>query len=105
MSQAQRQSETMGAACGGGPTGCFLGPHALPGRNADITVRPASAIDVFKKARAIENAAACCVHVLEVIQSDLVSDITLLLSAIEQGDPRAAGELLPLVYDELRRLA
>jgi RNA polymerase sigma factor (TIGR02999 family) len=27
------------------------------------------------------------------------------LSAIEQGDPRAAEQLLPLVYDELRRLA
>lgn len=27
------------------------------------------------------------------------------LSAIEQGDPHAAEELLPLVYDELRKLA
>jgi RNA polymerase sigma factor (TIGR02999 family) len=33
------------------------------------------------------------------------SDITHILSAIEQGDPRAAEKLLPLVYDELRRLA
>src|SRR5262245_59037554 len=32
-------------------------------------------------------------------------DVTRLLSAIEQGDPSAAGELLPLVYDELRQLA
>jgi RNA polymerase sigma factor (TIGR02999 family) len=32
-------------------------------------------------------------------------DITLVLSALEQGDPSAAGQLLPLVYDELRRLA
>jgi RNA polymerase sigma factor (TIGR02999 family) len=31
--------------------------------------------------------------------------VTRLLSAIEQGDPQAAGQLLPLVYDELRRLA
>src|SRR5947209_309797 len=30
---------------------------------------------------------------------------TRLLAAIEQGDPRAAERLLPLVYDELRRLA
>ena len=30
---------------------------------------------------------------------------TRLLSKIEAGDPRAAGELLPLVYDELRKLA
>jgi len=32
-------------------------------------------------------------------------EVTQLLSAIEHGDPHAAGELLPLVYDELRRLA
>jgi RNA polymerase sigma factor (TIGR02999 family) len=34
-----------------------------------------------------------------------VSDVTRILSAIEQGDPRAAEQLLPLVYDELRQLA
>lgn len=34
-----------------------------------------------------------------------MSDITRILSAVEQGDPAAAAELLPLVYDELRRLA
>jgi RNA polymerase sigma factor (TIGR02999 family) len=34
-----------------------------------------------------------------------MSDVTQILSAIEQGDPHAAAELLPLVYDELRRLA
>jgi RNA polymerase sigma factor (TIGR02999 family) len=34
-----------------------------------------------------------------------MSDITPILSAIEQGDPHAAAQLLPLVYDELRRLA
>ena len=33
------------------------------------------------------------------------SDVTKILSAIEAGDPKAAGQLLPLVYDELRRLA
>src|SRR5262245_42075234 len=32
-------------------------------------------------------------------------DVTRILSAIDQGDPRAADELLPLVYDELRQLA
>ena len=32
-------------------------------------------------------------------------DATQLLSAIDTGDPRAAGELLPLVYEELRKLA
>ena len=34
-----------------------------------------------------------------------MSDVTQILSAIEQGDPRAAEQLLPLVYDELRKLA
>jgi RNA polymerase sigma factor (TIGR02999 family) len=34
-----------------------------------------------------------------------MSDVTRLLSAIEQGDRRAAADLLPLVYDELRKLA
>jgi RNA polymerase sigma factor (TIGR02999 family) len=34
-----------------------------------------------------------------------MTDVTRLLSAIEQGDPRAAEQLLPLVYDELRKLA
>jgi RNA polymerase sigma factor (TIGR02999 family) len=32
-------------------------------------------------------------------------DVTQILNAIEQGDPDAAHQLLPLVYDELRRLA
>jgi RNA polymerase sigma factor (TIGR02999 family) len=34
-----------------------------------------------------------------------VSDVTRILSQIEQRDPLAAEKLLPLVYDELRRLA
>jgi RNA polymerase sigma factor (TIGR02999 family) len=34
-----------------------------------------------------------------------MSDVTHLLSAIAEGDPHAASQLLPLVYDELRRLA
>jgi RNA polymerase sigma factor (TIGR02999 family) len=34
-----------------------------------------------------------------------MSEVTRILSAIEQGDPSAAEQLLPLVYDELRRLA
>ncbi len=32
-------------------------------------------------------------------------EVTRILGAIEQGDPSAAEQLLPLVYDELRRLA
>jgi RNA polymerase sigma factor (TIGR02999 family) len=34
-----------------------------------------------------------------------MSDVTLLLSAIEAGEPKAADQLLPLVYEELRKLA
>src|ERR1700676_1135707 len=34
-----------------------------------------------------------------------MSDVTRILSAIEHGDPQAAEQLLPLVYDELRKLA
>jgi RNA polymerase sigma factor (TIGR02999 family) len=34
-----------------------------------------------------------------------MSEVTSLLAAISKGDPHAAADLLPLVYDELRRLA
>jgi RNA polymerase sigma factor (TIGR02999 family) len=34
-----------------------------------------------------------------------MSEVTRILSAIEQGDPHAAGQLLPLIYDDLRQLA
>ena len=34
-----------------------------------------------------------------------MADVTHILSAIEQGDSHAAEQLLPLVYDELRKLA
>jgi len=34
-----------------------------------------------------------------------VSDVTRILEAMDQGDPQASSDLLPLVYDELRKLA
>ncbi len=34
-----------------------------------------------------------------------MTEVTRILAAVEEGDPRAAEQLLPLVYDELRRLA
>jgi RNA polymerase sigma factor (TIGR02999 family) len=34
-----------------------------------------------------------------------MSEVTRVLSALEQGDPRAADKLLPLVYEELKKLA
>src|SRR5215813_9571512 len=42
---------------------------------------------------------------MEVIDGVLpMTEVTRILSAIEQGDPCAAEQLLPLVYEELRRL-
>jgi RNA polymerase sigma factor (TIGR02999 family) len=35
----------------------------------------------------------------------VMTDVTQIISQIEQGDPKAAEKLLPLVYDELRKLA
>src|SRR5258708_11684177 len=35
----------------------------------------------------------------------IMSDVTRILSAVEKGDPHGAAQLLPLVYDELRKLA
>ena len=46
----------------------------------------------------IENAIGFCYH-------SCMSEVTRILSAIEAGNPQAAAQLLPLVYDELRRLA
>src|SRR5690349_19190167 len=40
-----------------------------------------------------------------LLRRGAISDVTIILSRIEQGDPKAAGELLPLVYEDLRRLA
>src|SRR5205814_3536269 len=36
---------------------------------------------------------------------DLMTEVTRILGAIDQGDPHAAEQLLPLIYDELRQLA
>jgi RNA polymerase sigma factor (TIGR02999 family) len=41
----------------------------------------------------------------DIVYSWSVSDITRILSSIENGDPKAADELLPQVYQELRKLA
>src|SRR3989441_1260471 len=42
---------------------------------------------------------------LPISPTSIMSEVTRILSAIESGDPHAAEQLLPLVYDELRRLA
>ena len=40
-----------------------------------------------------------------LLAAGAMNDVTQILAAIERGEPRAAEELLPLVYDELRKLA
>jgi len=40
-----------------------------------------------------------------VVYPGLVGDVTRILERVQQGDPEAAEELLPLVYEELRKLA
>jgi RNA polymerase sigma factor (TIGR02999 family) len=44
-------------------------------------------------------------HSLAINDEPEMDGLTQVLSAIERGDPHAAGQLLPLVYDELRNLA
>ena len=41
----------------------------------------------------------------EIVLLTAMSELTRVLDRVQQGDTRAAGELLPLVYDELRQLA
>src|SRR5438132_182038 len=48
---------------------------------------------------------ACCDGTTRAVSYPFMSDVTQILNAIEQGDPHAAEQLLPLVYDELRKLA
>src|SRR5205814_2242088 len=40
-----------------------------------------------------------------ILSASMSSDVTRILSAIEHGDAHAAEQLLPLVYNELRKLA
>src|SRR4051812_32066495 len=40
-----------------------------------------------------------------ILYNPPMSDVTQLLNAIEAGEPKAANQLLPLVYEELRKLA
>jgi len=53
----------------------------------------------------IEAQFACSARALLPRKTVALSEVPLSLSAAEQGDQYSAGELLPLVYDELRKLA
>src|SRR5262245_53059610 len=46
-----------------------------------------------------------CWHPVAELCLPVMSEVTRILSAIEHGDPHALGHLLPLVYEELRKLA
>src|SRR5271155_4219938 len=46
-----------------------------------------------------------CRAVQRCVHYYFMSDLTLLIEAAQKGDPQAAADLLPLVYDELRKLA
>src|SRR5207344_2625397 len=41
----------------------------------------------------------------EALAKEFMSDVTRILDRVQQGDPKAAEELMPLVYEELRKLA
>ncbi len=62
------------------------------------TIRAAARPSSFPRAPVVKRRP--CLAILVVM-----SDVTQILNAIELGDPLAAEQLLPLVYDELRRLA
>jgi RNA polymerase sigma factor (TIGR02999 family) len=53
----------------------------------------------------VHGAAGCLTTLHPAVIIDRMSEVTHILDAIAQGDPQAAGRLLPLVYEELRRLA
>src|SRR5215510_2309831 len=48
---------------------------------------------------------AATIVITVVFRGTAMSDVTQILSRIESGDPTASEQLLPLVYEELRRLA
>jgi RNA polymerase sigma factor (TIGR02999 family) len=84
--------------------------HVALGRPTTIKNRPR----LFRLARKISPLAQHCpsrpslglyIIITPFSNSAIMSEVTRILSAIEQGDPHAAERLLPLVYDELRKLA
>ncbi len=52
----------------------------------------------------VDQREACC-PTADGLRSKGMSDVSGILEAIDRGDPQAASQLLPLIYDELRRLA
>jgi RNA polymerase sigma factor (TIGR02999 family) len=59
--------------------------------------------------RWVASSRKACYHLerlmMKLALGDIMADVTRVISAIEDGDPDAAEQLLPLVYEELRKLA
>src|SRR5687767_3742812 len=79
-------------------TGCFGKMVAV------VPPRPESGMPFRSPLTEVHGCDRSIVHPSEGQMND-AGDVTRILSAAEAGDPRAAAELLPLVYDELRKLA
>src|SRR5206468_1926935 len=75
-----------------------IGPSAEVGRNVSLELLLSGAANVAGSLRE-RGPASGASRLLSM------SEVTRILSAIEQGDPHASEGLLPLVYDELRKLA
>ena len=56
-------------------------------------------------ARSWSSTVCVCLAWVYAVHSAYMADVTKILNAIEHGDPHAAEQLLPLIYDELRKLA
>ena len=77
------------------PTALHAGP--IIWKQIEFTCQAEPSINLINRVRALAEAA--------VKASVSMEDVSRILTAIEQGDPKAAEQLLPLVYDELRELA
>src|SRR5215475_5933929 len=84
-----------------------MGWPALPGVLASPETPPdGMAPWLFHRHPGWAGAASSCLRsAAAVVIFPCMSELKHILSAIEQGDPSAAAQLLPLVYDELRQLA
>ena len=85
-----------GATAGGTPTIC-----TTPDSKGKLTPDTKSPVMHRSASLALQPAARAAFR-----QRSLpMNDVSQILSAIGQGDPQAASQLLPLIYDELRKLA
>src|SRR5262249_25431279 len=89
-----------------------IAAHAPPvtprwmSRFASITLALAALDCILMATRTdLQQCASACYSLSSPLSSLTMSEVTRILSAIEQGPPSAAEQLLPLVYDDLRKLA